>query len=154
MLENPKDSPASKIVPGPAHLRHYPAHHLVAWQPHRVLDDRLLDEIAEWLCIIEKAAVPFNRLCFAKTGSVLASPDYSRHSWEIRRFRRVLLSTTTTSCKNKLCAATAIRVELLDALFENRAAFLLFVFHRPKVQWQNYGGLRSIGSGIARDRKL
>ncbi len=61
MPENAKDSPASRIVPGPAHLRHYPAHHLVAWQPHGVLDDRLLDEIAEWLCIIEKAGVPFKR---------------------------------------------------------------------------------------------
>jgi len=46
--------PASRILPGPAHLWQYPAHNLVAWQPQGVLDDRLLDEIGEWLCTIEK----------------------------------------------------------------------------------------------------
>ena len=53
--------PASTIVPGPADLRRYPVHDLVAWQPQGVLDDRLLDEIGEWLCHIEKVLVPFNR---------------------------------------------------------------------------------------------
>src|SRR5580765_7931890 len=53
--------PASRIIPGPADLRHYPAHNLVAWQPQGVLDDRLLDEIGEWLCAIEKASAPFKR---------------------------------------------------------------------------------------------
>jgi len=61
MSENAKGLPASKIVPGPADLRHYAAHQLVAWQPQGVLDDRLLDEIAEWLSVIEKTPVPFNR---------------------------------------------------------------------------------------------
>ena len=53
--------PQSKILPGPADLRHYPAHHLVAWQPRGVLDDRLLDDIAEWLVAIEKVSLPFKR---------------------------------------------------------------------------------------------
>jgi hypothetical protein len=53
--------PASRIIPGPADLRHYPAHNLVAWQPQGVLDDLLLDEIGEWLCAIEKASAPFKR---------------------------------------------------------------------------------------------
>jgi hypothetical protein len=48
-------------MPGPAHLRQYPAHNLVAWQPQGVLDDQLLDQIGEWVCHIEKASVPFNR---------------------------------------------------------------------------------------------
>jgi len=48
-------------MPGPAHLRQYPAHNLVAWQPQGVLDDQLLDKIGEWACHIEKASVPFNR---------------------------------------------------------------------------------------------
>jgi hypothetical protein len=65
MPENQTDpstpSPMSRILPGPAHLRHYPAHNLVTWQPHGVLDDRLLDEIGEWLCHIEKAATAFDR---------------------------------------------------------------------------------------------
>ena len=55
-------SPASRILPGPGDLRHYPAYNLVVWQPRGVLDDRLLDEIGEWLCHIEKAAPgPFDR---------------------------------------------------------------------------------------------
>jgi hypothetical protein len=60
--------PAPRIRPGPAHLWQYPAHNLVAWQPQGVLDDRLLDEIGEWLCTIEKASalekrfVDFSRL--------------------------------------------------------------------------------------------
>jgi len=49
MPDNPTDNseplPASRIIPGPAHLWQYPAHDLVAWQPQGVLDDRLLDEI-------------------------------------------------------------------------------------------------------------
>jgi hypothetical protein len=65
MPSNPNDDseplPASRIMPGPADLRHYPAHHLVAWQPQGVLNDQLLDEIGEWVCHIEKASVPFNR---------------------------------------------------------------------------------------------
>jgi hypothetical protein len=44
-----------------AHLRQYPAHNLVAWQPQGVLDDQLLDEIGEWLCDIEKASAPLKR---------------------------------------------------------------------------------------------
>jgi hypothetical protein len=47
MPGNPTDDseplPASRIMPGPADLLHYPAHNLVAWQPQGVLDDQLLD---------------------------------------------------------------------------------------------------------------
>ncbi len=53
--------PAARILPGPAHLWQYPAHNLVAWQPQGVLDDRLLDEIGEWICTIEKVSVPVKR---------------------------------------------------------------------------------------------
>ena len=49
------------VIPGPAHLRQYPAHNLVAWQPQGVLDDRMLDEIGEWLCAIDVASAPFKR---------------------------------------------------------------------------------------------
>ena len=58
-------------MPGPANLRHYPAHNLVAWQPQGVLDDQLLDEIGEWACHIEKVLLPFNRfLDFSRLSSV------------------------------------------------------------------------------------
>ena len=65
MPNNPTDDseplPASRIIPGPAHLRQYPAHDLVAWQPQGVLDDSLLDEIGVWLCNIEGASAPLKR---------------------------------------------------------------------------------------------
>jgi len=75
MPGNPTDDseplPASRIMPGPADLRHYPAHDLVAWQPQGVLDDQLLDEIGEWLCDIEKASAPLKRLVdFSRLTSV------------------------------------------------------------------------------------
>ena len=58
---NSQRSLASRIMPGPTDLRHYPAHNLVAWQPQGVLDDQLLDEIGEWVCHIEKVLAPFDR---------------------------------------------------------------------------------------------
>jgi hypothetical protein len=61
MPDNSGPSPASREIPGPAHLRRYPAHNLVAWQPHGVLDGDLIDEIGEWLYTIEKASVLFKR---------------------------------------------------------------------------------------------
>jgi hypothetical protein len=42
-------------------MRHYPAHDLLAWQPQGVLDDRLLDEIWEWLSAIEGSSPPRRR---------------------------------------------------------------------------------------------
>ena len=51
----------SRNLPGPPFLRHYPAYELVAWQPQGTLDDLMLDEIAEWLFVIEKYFRPFNR---------------------------------------------------------------------------------------------
>lgn len=59
--EESESLPASRALPGPAHLWQYPAHNLIAWQPQGVLDDRLLDEIGEWLCTIEKASAPEKR---------------------------------------------------------------------------------------------
>ena len=54
-------SATSKIMPGPPFLRYYANHQLVAWQPRGVLDDRMLDDIAEWLLDVEKVAHPFKR---------------------------------------------------------------------------------------------
>ncbi len=61
MPDNSELSPASKAVPGPAYLRRYPAHDLVAWQPQGVLDGDLIDEIGEWLCATEKTSAQFKR---------------------------------------------------------------------------------------------
>ena len=65
MPNNPTDDsealPASTIIPWPAHVRQYPAHDLIVWQPQGVLDDRLLDEIGEWISAIEKTSPPLKR---------------------------------------------------------------------------------------------
>jgi hypothetical protein len=65
------------MMPGPADLRHYPAHNLVAWQPQGVMDDQLLDEIGEWVYHIEKVLVPFNRFVdFSRLTSVAVRTNH------------------------------------------------------------------------------
>ena len=65
MPDNPIDdseaSPAFTSIPEPAQLWQYPTYDLIAWQPQGVLDDRLLDEIGEWLCVIEETSPPSKR---------------------------------------------------------------------------------------------
>lgn len=54
--------PRWKAVPdGPADLRYYPEHRLLAWQPHGPLDDALLDELAAWMTKAEEFSLPFSR---------------------------------------------------------------------------------------------
>jgi hypothetical protein len=85
MPDNSKPLPASRIIPGPTHLRRYPAHDLVAWQPQGVLDDQLLDEIGEWLCHIEKASAPLKRFVdFSRLTSVAVR---TRHVFDFARKR-------------------------------------------------------------------
>src|SRR5262249_41130481 len=83
---NPRASGAiSKNLPGPPFLRHYPAYELVAWQPQGTLDDHMLDEIAEWLLVIEKVARPFKRYVdFSQLTSVAVR---TRHVFEFARKR-------------------------------------------------------------------
>jgi hypothetical protein len=75
----------SKNLPGPPFLRHYPAHQLVAWQPQGPLDDLLLDEIAEWLVMIEKVSRPFKR--FVDLSQLTAVAVRTRHVFEFARKR-------------------------------------------------------------------
>jgi hypothetical protein len=84
---NPKASGAiSKNLPGPPFLRHYPAYELVAWQPQGTLDDLMLDEIAEWLLVIEKVARPFKRFVdFSRLTTVAVR---TRHVFKFARKRR------------------------------------------------------------------
>jgi hypothetical protein len=85
MPDDSKPLPASRIIPGPADVRHYPAHNLVAWQPQGVLDDCLLDEIGEWLCHIEKASAPFKRFVdFSRLTTVAVR---THHVFEFARRR-------------------------------------------------------------------
>jgi len=85
MPDDSKPLPASRIIPGPADLRHYPAHNLVAWQPRGILDDRLLDEIGEWVCHIEKASAPFNR--FVDFSRLTTVAIRTHHVFEFARKR-------------------------------------------------------------------
>ena len=50
-----------KAIPSAPHLRYCAAHRLIAWQPHRVLDDRLLARIDTWLLATEDVSSPCNR---------------------------------------------------------------------------------------------
>src|SRR5215467_11693081 len=76
----------SKNLPGPPFLRHYPAYELVAWQPQGTLDDVMLDEIAEWLLVIEKVARPFKRFVdFSRLTTVAVR---TRQVFEFARKRR------------------------------------------------------------------
>ena len=77
--------PVSRIIPGPTHLRQYPAHSLVVWQPQGVLDDQLLDQVGEWLCHIEKASVPFKR--FVDFSRLTEVAIRTRHVFEFARKR-------------------------------------------------------------------
>ena len=80
MSDNSEPLPASRIIPGPAHLGEYPAHNLVAWQPQGVLDDQLLDEIGEWLCHIEQASAPSKRFVdFSRLTSVAVRTKHVFH---------------------------------------------------------------------------
>ena len=81
-----KGSPAvSKNLPGPPFLRHYPAQQLVAWQPQGTLDDDMLDQIAEWLVIIEKVSLPFKR--FVDLSQLTMVAVRTRHLFEFARKR-------------------------------------------------------------------
>jgi hypothetical protein len=83
---NPRASSViSKNLPGPPFLRHYPAYELVAWQPQGTLDDLMLDQIAEWLLIIEKVARPFKR--FVDFSRLTMVAVRTRHVFEFARKR-------------------------------------------------------------------
>ena len=63
MNESPPARPTaiSQTVPGPPHLRYYPAYRLIAWRPEGMLNDDLLDTMLNWLLGIEKVSLPFKR---------------------------------------------------------------------------------------------
>jgi hypothetical protein len=92
VMDSPSDSthsrvssPTSKSLPGPPFLRHYAGYQLVAWQPQGVLDDLLLEQIAEWLLVIEKVADPFKRFVdFSRLTSVAVR---TRHVFEFAEKR-------------------------------------------------------------------
>jgi hypothetical protein len=59
---NIADSQAAwKSVPAAPHLRYCAAHRLIAWEPHRVLDDRLLNRIDHWLFVTKNVSPPCKR---------------------------------------------------------------------------------------------
>jgi len=100
MPDDSKSLPFSRILPGPDHLRTYPAYDLVTWQPRGVLDDRLLDEIGEWLCDIEKAWSPLRR--FVDFGQLTEVAVRTNHLFEFARKRAEQSAGGTTPVKSAL----------------------------------------------------
>jgi len=78
-------APISRNLPGPPFLRHYPTHQLVSWQPQGILDDLMLDQIAEWLVTIEKVSRPFKRFVDLSRLSTVAVR--TRHVFDFARKR-------------------------------------------------------------------
>ena len=93
LTDDTKSLPVSRMLPGPDHLRTYPAHDLVAWQPQGVLDDRLLDKIGEWLCDIEKAWSPLRR--FVDFGRLTEVAVRTHHVFRFARKRAEQLAGAT-----------------------------------------------------------
>jgi hypothetical protein len=98
--DDAKSLPVSRILPGPAHLRTYPAYDLVAWQPEGVLDDRLLDEIGEWISDIEKAWSPLRR--FIDFGQLTEVAVRTSHIFEFARKRAEQFPEAVTPVKSAL----------------------------------------------------
>ena len=98
--DDSKSLPVSRILPGPAHLRTYPAHDLVAWQPQGVLDDRLLDEIGEWISDIEKAWSPLRR--FVDLSRLTEVAVRTSHVFEFARKRAEQFAEGVTPVKSAL----------------------------------------------------
>ena len=99
MPDDSESLPASRIIPGPVHMRHYPAHDLLAWQPQGVLDDRLLDEIWEWLSAIEGSAPPPRR--FVDLSQLTQVALRTSHVFEFAR-KRAAQSAGFTPVKSAL----------------------------------------------------
>ena len=75
----------SERLSGPPFLRHYPAHRLVAWQPHGMMDDAMLDQIAEWILSIEPVSTSFKR--FIDLSRLIAVSVRTRHLFDFARKR-------------------------------------------------------------------
>jgi hypothetical protein len=78
-------APISKHIVGPPGLRHYGDYNLVAWQPQGVLDDVMLDQIAEWLTEIEKVFLWFNR--FIDLSQIISVAIGTHHVFEFAQKR-------------------------------------------------------------------
>ena len=84
-MNDPDPLPGSVIIPGPAHLRHYPTLDLMAWQPQGVLDDVLLEQIGEWICTIDQTAAPVKR--FVDLSRLASIAVRTKHVFELTRKR-------------------------------------------------------------------
>ena len=81
-------------------MRQYLAHDLIVWQPQGVLDDRLLDEIGEWLCNIEKVSSPEKR--FVDLSGLTEVAVRTSHVFAFAR-KRAAQFARVTPVKSALC---------------------------------------------------
>jgi hypothetical protein len=82
---SPSSAPISTHLVGPPGLRHYDEYNLVAWQPRGVLDDEMLDQIAEWATAIEKVFMSFNR--FIDLSQLTSVAIRNRHVFDLAQKR-------------------------------------------------------------------
>lgn len=78
-------APISRHVVGPPGLRLYDDYNLMAWQPRGVLDDEMLDQIAEWVTAIERVFMSFNR--FIDLSELTSIAIRNRHVFEFAKKR-------------------------------------------------------------------
>lgn len=71
-----------RIFPGAPHLRYDPTHRLIAWQPHRILDDRLMRRIANWIFSAHMLSLPFDR--FVDLSRLTDISIHLRHRFGVR----------------------------------------------------------------------
>ena len=71
-----------RILPGAPHLRYDAVHRVIAWQPHRILDDRLMRRIASWVFSAQSLSLPFDR--FVDLSRLTDISIHLRHSFTVR----------------------------------------------------------------------
>jgi hypothetical protein len=86
----------SRHLVGPPGLRHYDDYNLVAWQPRGVLDDLMLDQIAEWITDVEKMFLSFNR--FVDFSQLTSISIRTRHVFEFAQRRAAQFAGHPVRC--------------------------------------------------------
>ena len=129
-MNSPDDSTGSKASRAISKsLRYHPDHQLIAWQPQGTLDDRMLNEIADWLVDIERPSLPFRRFKrFIDFSQLTDVAVRTRHVFQFARkraaqFTGVEIVRTALFSDDWVCHAMACLYESLmeDTRIDARA---------------------------------